>query len=277
MEFKSFYKTVGGNKGLKCKYPTRLDTYGKGCGFNCKYCYARSLLDFRKMWNPHNPSVADIGKIKRKLDKVEKGSIIRMGGMTDCFQPCEIENEVTYKTIQAMNERGIGYLIVTKSSLIGTDKYLDVMDKDLAHVQITITSTDDETAKKYEGATLISQRIKTVEKLYDRGFDTFVRLSPYIEQYVDLDKLADIRCDKLVVEFLRINHWIKKWFDIDFSQYTEKENGYLHLPLDVKLEQISKIHGYKEITVCDSVHDHYDYWREHFNPNPQDCCNLKIF
>ena len=27
-EFKSFIKTVGGNEGSKCKYSTRLDTYG---------------------------------------------------------------------------------------------------------------------------------------------------------------------------------------------------------------------------------------------------------
>lgn len=27
-EFKSFFKTVGGNEGDKCKYPTRLDPYG---------------------------------------------------------------------------------------------------------------------------------------------------------------------------------------------------------------------------------------------------------
>lgn len=26
-EFKSFLKTVGGNEGNKCHYPTRLDTY----------------------------------------------------------------------------------------------------------------------------------------------------------------------------------------------------------------------------------------------------------
>ena len=31
-EYKSFYKTVGGNEGTKCLYPTRLDTYGRpGC------------------------------------------------------------------------------------------------------------------------------------------------------------------------------------------------------------------------------------------------------
>ena len=36
-EFKSFIKTVGGNEGNKCKYPTRLDTYGCGCSHDCKY------------------------------------------------------------------------------------------------------------------------------------------------------------------------------------------------------------------------------------------------
>ena len=45
-ELKSFYKTVGGNEGNKCNYPTRLDTYGCGCMHDCKYCYAKSLLDF---------------------------------------------------------------------------------------------------------------------------------------------------------------------------------------------------------------------------------------
>ena len=56
----SFYKTVGGSEGEKCFYPTRLDTYGKGCYYNCKYCYAKQLLDFRKLWNPNTPAVPDI-------------------------------------------------------------------------------------------------------------------------------------------------------------------------------------------------------------------------
>ena len=37
-EFKSFFKTVGGNEGNKCHYPTRLDTYGCGCSHDCNYC-----------------------------------------------------------------------------------------------------------------------------------------------------------------------------------------------------------------------------------------------
>ena len=79
MEFKSFYKTVGGGEGQKCHYPTRLDTYGCGCRHDCSYCYAKSLLNFRKLWNPTDPSTADIKKIKRTIEKkIQPGSIVRL-------------------------------------------------------------------------------------------------------------------------------------------------------------------------------------------------------
>ena len=84
-EFKSFFKTVDGNEGTLCHYSTRLDTYGCGCNNNCGYCYAKSLLDFRGLWNPVEPSIADINKIKKIIDKkLKSGDIVRLGGMTYC-------------------------------------------------------------------------------------------------------------------------------------------------------------------------------------------------
>ena len=118
MEYKSFYKTVGGGEGSKCHYPTRLDTYGKGCQHNCNYCYAKALLSFRGLWNAKEPAVADIKKIEKTVKRIPKGSIVRLGGMTDCFQPIEKEIRNTYETIKILNKYGIGYLIVTKSSMI---------------------------------------------------------------------------------------------------------------------------------------------------------------
>ena len=102
-EYKSFLKTVGGNEGNKCKYPTRLDSYGCGCSHNCDYCYARHLLEFRNLWHPELPSVADIAKIEKALDKIPKGTILRLGGMTDCFQPIEKKYRVTYQLIQKLD------------------------------------------------------------------------------------------------------------------------------------------------------------------------------
>ena len=105
-EFKSFYTTVEAGEGNRCHYPTRLDTYGRGCMHDCSYCYAKSLLDFRGLWNAQEPAVADIGEIRKTLDKVPAGEILRLGGMTDCFQECERQYRVTYQTIKELNKRG---------------------------------------------------------------------------------------------------------------------------------------------------------------------------
>ena len=275
-EFKSFYKEVKAGEGDRCHYPTRLDAYGCGCAHDCSYCYAKSLLEFRKLWNPLNPAVADIAKIKRRLEKVERGTILRLGGMTDCFQECEKRERVTYKTIQAMNKRGIGYLIVTKSDLVADDLYMKIMNKDLAHIQVTVTCLDDDfyRNKHYEKAPLPSKRIDAIKKLQEAGFDVAIRLSPLMEEYMDFDKLNSLGIEKGIVEFLRVNHWIEKWFDVDFGKYTVKEGGYRHLPLEEKIRVLEKIHG-MEISVCEDVNEHYKYWEENVNPDRDDCCNLK--
>ena len=274
-EFKSFYKEVGGSEGSKCYYPVRLDTYGCGCQHDCKYCYAKSLLDFRNLWDPQNPSVADIKKIKNKIKKIPEGTILRLGGMTDCFQPLEIEHRVTYETIKELNKRNIGYLIVTKSHLVANDEYLEIYDKNLAHFQITTTCLDDDLYRQldYEKASLPRKRIEAIKKLQDNGFDVAIRLSPLVEEYIDFDKLNSLGIKKAIVEFLRVNHWIMKWFDIDYSKHTLKENGYRHLPLEYKKEVLSRI-KIPEVSVCEDVTEHYEYWRGYYNPNKNDCCNL---
>ena len=113
--------------------------------------------------------------------------------------------------------------------------------------------------------------------MQEHGFDVAVRLSPYIEEYIDIDIINAIKCDKIIVEFLRINPFIKKVFtDIDISPYTLKQGNYKHLPLATKLELLNRIEGYKEISVCEDVDEHYIYWKENVNNNPNDCCNLRF-
>lgn len=275
-EFKSFYKTVEGNEGQKCHYPTRLDTYGCGCQHDCKYCYAKSLLEFRDLWNNESPSVADVTKIENKIKTLKKGTVLRLGGMTDCFQPCEKQYKVTYKTIQLLNKYGIHYLIVTKSDLVASDEYVKIMDKSLAHIQITVTSTDDNVALTYEKATPSSKRIQAIEKLEALGFDVQIRLSPFIPDYVDIEIVSKIKCKRAIVEFLRVNTFIRRTFDLDYSKFTHKEGGYYHLPLDVKKQLIREIAKTKEVSVCEDSSEAYDYWRDNVNPFPDDCCNLRF-
>lgn len=290
-EFKAFFKTVGdrgkdGKDGGWCNYNTRLDTYGCGCSHDCQFCYAKSLLQFRGLWNPQQPKVADIDKIARKISTLRmKGfnGVLRLGGMTDCFQACETQYRTTYKTIRMLNDARIHYLIVTKSHLIATDKYLEILDKDLAHIQISVTSTNDIRALQYEKASISSKRLNANKVLQDCGFDTALRLSPYFRDFVDREILARYEPKKMLVEFLRINHWIKEWLSnigiFDLSGYTLHYGGYEHLTLENKKAQLNELKNcfpLAEITVGESVPEHHMYWRDNFNPNPKDCCNLKL-
>ena len=274
-EFKSFYKNVGGNEGSKCNYSTRLDTYGCGCQHDCSYCYAKSLLSFRNLWDNNEPSVAELHKIENKIKRLPKGTILRLGGMTDCFQPCELGLRVTYHTIKLLNKYGIGYLIVTKSHYVGNDEYIEIMDKKLAHIQITVTTLDDSKSLEYEKASVPSKRIAAIKKLQEKGFDVAIRLSPIIPEFMDFDKLNTLGINKCVVEFLRVNTWIKRWFDIDYSKHTLKQSGYNHLPLEEKIKILDKI-NIPIKTVCEDVTEHYEYWKYHVNPNKKDCCNLDV-
>lgn len=274
-EFKSFYNDVGGNEGSKCHYTKRLDVYGCGCQHDCSYCYAKSLLSFRNLWNPEDPAAADLDKIERKVKKLPAGTILRLGGMTDCFMPLELQRRVTYETIKVLNKYRIGYLIVTKSHLVANDEYMEIYDKDLAHIQVTVTTLDDDLSLTYEKASVPSKRVAAIRKLQDAGYDVAIRLSPILDDYMDFDKLNGLGIEKAIVEFLRVNSWIKKWFDIDYSRWTLKQSGYQHLPLEEKLRILDKI-KIPVISVCEDFTEHYDYWKEHVNPNPDDCCNLRM-
>lgn len=273
-EYKSFFKAVKGNEGSRCRYNLRLDTYGCGCQHNCRYCYSRSLLDFRGLWDANNPSIADINKIRKKVEKIPNGAIMRIGSMTDCFQPLELEHHVTYETIKELNKHGVGYLIVTKSHIVAEQDYMDILDRKLAHIQITVTSFDDRKALTYEQASVPSKRLKAIRRLQSAGFDVAIRLSPIIDEYMDYKKLNSLDIKKCIIEFLRVNFWIKRWLSgIDYTQYNLYQNNYYHLPLSEKIKIVNKIQ-ISEKSVCEDVSEHFKYWQENVNPNKFDCCNL---
>lgn len=270
MRFNSPYKQLDRKVNTWCNYTKRLDTYGCGCQHDCSYCYAKSLLSFRGLWNAVEPSTASLLEIKNKIQLLRCNDLVRMGGMTDCFQPLEIKHRITYNTILMLNHYKIHYLIVTKSSLVSNPEYLKIYDKKLAHFQITITTTEN---NNFEKASPIKNRINSVEVLQGLGFDVSVRCSPFMFEYIDFNKLNKIKCDKILIEFLKVNHNVKKWFDIDYSEYSLKYGGFNHLQLNRKIELVDKV-KFNQITVGEYVKEHHEYFSNNVNYNSSDCCNL---
>ena len=275
MEFKSFLVDSSEGKMERCKHTLRLDTYGCGCAHDCAYCYAKAILAFRGNWDPSDPRVADPDRIREEVAKMEPGTVIRMGGMTDCFQPCERIHGVTRMAIEALNDRGIHQIIVTKSDLVA--EYMDVLDRDLSHVQVSITSTSDGMNAFKEKAPAPSRRMEAVRRLSEAGFDVCVRLSPYMPEYVDLGLLRErTGCGKVLVEFLRVNGSIRKILDIDYKPFKLKLGGYRHLTLKDKKRMLEPIlETFDEVSVCEDVAAHQAYFANAVNHNPADCCNLR--
>lgn len=273
MEFHSPYKQLDRKVNTWCKYTKRIDTYGCGCQHDCSYCYAKSLLSFRGFWNAKEPATASIKEIRESIYKLKRTDVVRIGGMTDCFQPMEKEKRITYNTIKLLNNHKINYLIVTKSNLVASDEYLNIYNKELAHFQITITSTSK---NDYEKAPEPKKRIKAIEKLQSLGYDVSLRLSPFIPKNIDLKILNNIDCKKILIEFLKVNYNVKNWFNIDYSDYSLKFGGFEHLELSRKIDLQGNITGFKEKTVGEYVEDHYKYFRDNINYNKDDCCNLSL-
>jgi DNA repair photolyase len=247
-EFKSFLKLPGGGEINRCYYPFKLDTYGCGCSNNCSYCYARSVLHFRRLWDSDNPSVADIGKVEKVFrDVFEKGRKtrhsqllkdripIRLGGMTDCFSDAERKAGVTLKVLKLLKAYDYPYLILTKNKLVAEDDYIEALDPELGYIQFSITTPYDEVAKLYEeGASTSSERLWSMRRLADRGFHVAARLNPLFPIYPDgyfsgnghyakkvkpfryfdwtlIDMLAKAGCKTSIAGFVRLSTWNIRW------------------------------------------------------------------
>lgn len=272
------YKTVGGAEGERCFYPTRLDTYGKGCYFNCQYCYAKNLLNFRGLWKPNSPATPTMKEIIKSIKKIPCGSVVRLGGMTDCFQPIEKFKRTTYKTINLLNKKRVHYLIVSKSDLLIDEEYLQLFDKKLAHIQISIPTNNNEVLAATDNAKPFEVRKNVVETLYEQGFDVSLRLAPILYNTINYDEINNIQVNKCLVEFLRLKTVsIKNPLNkvMNLNNYTYREGGYYHLPLKIKLKILNKLH-FNEMSVCEDVKSHYDYFKKQYNHNPDDCCNLNL-
>lgn len=216
-EFKSPMKLPGGGEIQRCYYPFKLDTYGRGCTNNCHYCYARSVLSFRHMWDSDQPAIADYAKIEKifedvliKHKKTKYSELInaripiRLGGMTDCFASNEINNGITLKVLELLKRYQYPYLILTKSALLASKSYLMALDPDLAYIQYTITTPFDDISRRFEpGADVTSDRLYSCQKLVDEGFYVAARLNPLFPKYPDgwYSQKRDLNDDNIKMRF----------------------------------------------------------------------------
>ena len=197
--FKGEPKLLEAKDCQHCFHRFEIDTYGRGCLFNCAYCYAKSYLYIRKYWNEPMPFPIDISKIrklfatifetnkKHKLRAImEKRVPLRIGSMSDSFMWIVKKFKVTLELLKILQFYEYPYIIFTRSDLVAEDEYMKQMDTRLASVQMSISSINSELTRQIEpGAPAPSKRLGALQKLARNGFWTTVRINPLFPIYPD--------------------------------------------------------------------------------------------
>ncbi len=197
--YKGTLKLLEAQECQKCFYRFEIDTYGRGCTHNCAYCYAKSYLSVRKYWNEPMPFPIDIAEIRRifaivfETDKkhklrsvLEKRIPLRIGSMSDSFMWLDKKYKVTQELLKILKFYKYPYIIFTRSDLVAEDEYIRLLDRNLASVQMSISSINEELTRTIEpGAPSPTRRLAALKKLSEEGFWTTVRINPLFPIYPD--------------------------------------------------------------------------------------------
>ncbi|WP_295770706.1 PA0069 family radical SAM protein [uncultured Mucilaginibacter sp.] len=162
----------------------------QGCEHGCIYCYARNSheyygfsagLDFeRKIIVKRNaPELLEAYFNRRRYQPTP----IVLSGNTDCYQPLERDLKITRRLLEVFLQYKHPVSIITKNNLILRD--LDIVTElaklNLIHVNISITSLDEQLRQKLEPRTVTSVgRLNAVEKLSQKGVPVRVMTAPII-------------------------------------------------------------------------------------------------
>src|SRR4030066_1895785 len=159
-----------------CMCPSKL-TFNPytGCSHNCVYCYAQS----------HIPRFQDCRPKKNLLQRLEreatklKGETVSISNSSDPYPPMEQELGLTRTCLRILNQSNCRIQIITKSNLVTRD--VNLLREKPSTVAVTITTEDEETAKKLEPhAPPPNERLKAVETLVQKGIRVSARIDPII-------------------------------------------------------------------------------------------------
>jgi len=164
----------------------------RGCQHHCIYCDSRSLCYGIEDFDGEvliKTNAIDL--LRDELPRKRRKGVIGTGSMHDAYMPIEEKVELTKRALEAIAEFGFGVHVVTKNDLVLRD--LPILKKisryHTAAVSLTITTIDDELAKKVEpGAPPSSARFRALKELSKAGIETRIALMPSLPFIEDTEE-----------------------------------------------------------------------------------------
>jgi DNA repair photolyase len=154
----------------------------RGCQHQCIYCDSRSECYQIKNFSDILVKVNAIELLRKELASKRVKGVIGTGSMNDPYMPLEEKLNLTGRALEVIAQYRFPAHIITKSDLVLKDlATLDRINQVYAAVSFTITTADDELAKKVEpGASLVSERFRAMEVLASHGILTGVAMMPIL-------------------------------------------------------------------------------------------------
>ncbi|NOT79385.1 MAG: hypothetical protein HOP07_10370 [Bacteriovoracaceae bacterium] len=322
------FKIINTHKSCQqCLYAFEMDTYGRGCVHDCAYCYSKAELTVHGYWNKPFPMPRDITSVWKEFytvfetDKkskwreiLEKRIPLRIGSGSDGFMYMDRKYKVTHELLKILKHYNYPYIVVTRSDLVAHDDYMNVLDPDLASIQLSIPSLNDELNKKIEpGAPSAKRRLKAIQKLSRNGFWTTVRINPLFPIHPDgyftdpnlpsekknlkfdyfswdlINAIADHGGQSLLVGMVRLSKFamnnIERAIGMDLSPFfndecrkSARDYHYSEIEIRAYYERIhaqSKQQGI-QFTTCYIGNGENMFWSDQdLWDNKKDCCNAQ--
>ncbi len=312
----------------QCLYAFEIDSYGRGCVHNCVYCYAKAQLTVHGMWNNPIPFPIDVNEVRKvfytvfETDKktkwrsvMERRVPLRIGSMSDSFMWLDRKYKVTQELLKILNFYKYPYAIFTRSDLAAHDDYISLIDKKLATVQYSISSTNDDLNKLIEpGAPPAYNRLRAIEKLTKAGIWTAVRINPIFPIrpdgfYTDpsfkwagevpefnyttfemVNEIADAGTPTIIAGFGRFSSFainniknvsgvdLRPFFKRDDVYKSSRDYHYSDQEIRYYYEEFKRRCNNRKVqfTTCYIGNGEAQFWRDQdLWSNKKDCCNIK--
>jgi DNA repair photolyase len=163
----------------------------RGCAHGCIYCDSRSDCYRNPDFDTVKAKEDALRIIRDELSRRAGRGVIATGAMSDPYNPFEREMRLTGSALELFNAFRAGVAIDTKGTLVtrDTDVLRDIMSHSPVIVKMTITTCDDDLARKIEpGAASPTERFGALRELSDAGVFCGVLMMPILPFISDTEE-----------------------------------------------------------------------------------------
>ncbi len=181
-------KSDQGNRWFGIDY--HMNLY-KGCPMGCIYCDSRCEAYHIDNFDQVKIKENALEILEEELKSKKYKGVVSFGTLSDPYNPLEEKLELTREALELILKYGFGVSIDTKSDLILRDLDLleEIEKKNSVIVKISITTYDDELARKIEPRVISStRRFEVLKELTDHGLYAGVLMTPVLPFLTDTEE-----------------------------------------------------------------------------------------